>query len=140
MNITLLSDVSLSIIIHISAAIIAVVLGLIQLLGKKGTKSHRILGRVWVIAMAVICISSFGIKDLMPNGAFGGYSPIHLLSIMTLAVLVLSVSAARSGKIKLHRITMIWTYIGALIVAGLFTFLPGRLLYHVVLEPLLNFF
>lgn len=136
----LLYDVSLSIIIHISAAIIAVALGLIQLLGKKGTTSHRILGRVWVIAMAIICISSFGIKDLMPTGAFGGYSPIHLLSIMTLAILVLSISAAVKGNIKLHRITMISTYIGALIIAGLFTFLPGRLLYRVVVEPLLNLY
>ena len=30
---------------------------------------------------------------------------------------------------------MLYTYIGGLVIAGIFTFMPGRLLFKVVVEP-----
>jgi uncharacterized membrane protein len=37
---------------------------------------------------------------------------------------------ARQGNIKRHKQAMSYTYVGGLIIAGAFTFLPGRLMYQ----------
>jgi uncharacterized membrane protein len=35
----------------------------------------------------------------------------------------------------MHRRCMLYTYIGGLIIAGIFTFMPGRLLFKVFVAP-----
>ena len=42
------------------------------------------------------------------------------------------VVAARRHRLRAHKITMISIYAGALILAGLFTLLPGRLMHDVL--------
>jgi uncharacterized membrane protein len=63
---------------------------------------------------------------------FGPWSLIHLLSIYMLAVLPLAVLQARRHRIKAHRQSMIGLFIGALVLAGLLTLLPGRVMNEVV--------
>jgi uncharacterized membrane protein len=58
----------------------------------------------------------------------GGFSWIHGLSVFTLVALTSGVVAARAHRVKAHRQTMISLYVGALVITGLFTLLPGRLL------------
>ena len=65
----------------------------------------------------------------------GPWSPIHLLSIFTLIVLPIAVWRARRHKVADHRRIMIMIFVGALVIAGLFTFLPGRIMYAVVFGP-----
>ncbi len=74
----------------------------------------------------------------MPNGMFGGYSPIHLLSLFVLVQLGRGIYFAKNRNIKMHRRCMLFTYIGGLLIAGVFTFMPDRLLFKVVLEPWLQ--
>lgn len=135
MNISLLFDTSAFIQIHLFFAMCAFLIGALQLLGKKGTTQHKVLGRLWVVMMLIICLTSFWIKRLMPNGFFWGYSPIHLLSISVLFQITLGVYFARVGNIESHKKWMTYTYIGGLIIAGAFTFYPGRLLYRVFIAP-----
>ena len=81
---------------HALAAFAALFLGAAQLLGKKGTATHRALGYVWVALMAAVALSSFFIHQIKMVGLF---SPIHLLSIFTLFSLswaVYEAAAARS--------------------------------------------
>ena len=47
-------------------------------------------------------------------------------------MLVLGVFYARRHNVRGHRITMISIFAGALAVAGLFTFVPGRIMHAVV--------
>ena len=110
-------------------------LGGLQLVCTKGTRTHKMLGYIWVSAMVVICVTSFSIKEVMPTGMFGGYSPIHLLSIFVLVQLARGIYFAKIKDIKRHRQCMLYTYIGGLVIAGIFTFMPGRLLFKVVVEP-----
>ena len=63
---------------------------------------------------------------------WGPWSPIHLLAIFTLATLPLAVVHARRHRVIKHRNAMISIFIGALVIAGLFTFVPGRIMYAVV--------
>jgi uncharacterized membrane protein len=79
--------------------------------------------------MAAVSLSSFFIHDLR---VWGPWCPIHLLSIFTLAVLPFAVLHARRHRVSSHRNAMIGIFTGARVIAGLFTFVPGRIMYAVV--------
>jgi uncharacterized membrane protein len=111
--------------VHVAAAVTAFALGCILMTGIKGTTLHRALGYGWVAAMATTAISSF-----MLFGPVGSYfSLIHALSAWTLIVLPMGIAAARRGNIAAHRKTMTGVFTGGMLIAGLFTFLPGRLMW-----------
>jgi uncharacterized membrane protein len=107
----------------------AFALGAVQLAAPKGTLPHRTIGWLWVVMMTIVSASSFWIHDLR---VFGPWSPIHLLSIFTLAMLPVAVVHARRHRVANHRNAMIGLYAGALVIAGLFTLLPGRIMHAVV--------
>ena len=109
------------IISHILLAVFAVFFGLKNLISKKGDKTHKVIGWIWVLLMLYVSISSFWIKELND----GTYSWIHLLSVWVIISLTLAIYFIKKGKLILHKIFMIGTFIG-LSVAGLFTLLPGR--------------
>jgi uncharacterized membrane protein len=118
--------------VHAFVAVVAFALGIVQLAAPKGTIPHRTVGWIWVVLMALVAITSFWIHDIRLIGPF---SPIHLLSIFTLAMLVVAVLHARRHRVERHRKAMITIFVGALVVAGLFTFLPGRIMYAVAFGP-----
>jgi len=113
--------------LHIAAALLALLLGTVQLVGIKGTGLHRLIGWSWVIAMVTVAISSLFIRQINP----GSFSLIHLLSGWTLIALPMAIFAVRKGRVGRHASGMTWTFVGGLIVAGAFTFLPGRLMWEV---------
>jgi uncharacterized membrane protein len=123
-----LLDASPAIQVHAFAAMGAFALGLVQFAAPKGTLPHRTIGWIWVSLMAIVCATSFWIHDLR---MWGIWSPIHLLSIFTLAMLPLAVLHARRHRVTQHRNAMIAMFAGALLIAGLFTFVPGRIMYEV---------
>jgi uncharacterized membrane protein len=115
--------------VHALLAMVAFLLGLVQFAAPKGTLPHRIVGSIWVGLMAVVALSSFWIHTIRQAGDF---SLIHLLSIFTLVSLPPAVLAAHRHDIARHRRTMIAIFIGALVIAGAFTLLPGRIMSRVV--------
>jgi uncharacterized membrane protein len=129
MSLALLLRAAPAIPLHAFAAMTAFVLGLIQFATPKGTLPHRTLGWIWVGLMAVVATSSFWIHTIRLVGPF---SPIHLLSIFTLLVLPLAVWRAHTHRVTDHKRMMIFIFAGALVVAGLFTLMPGRIMHHVV--------
>lgn len=129
MDMTAFANASAVIQLHIIAALVAVALGGAQLALPKGTAKHRIMGHAWVAAMAFLAASGFLIHEIR---LWGAYSPIHLLSAMTLALLARAVWLARTGNIKRHQRMMKGIYVFALLVTGAFTFLPGRLMHQIV--------
>jgi uncharacterized membrane protein len=116
--------------IHAFAAIAAFALGIVQLSAPKGTLPHRTIGWIWVVIMVVVSVTSFWIHELR---MWDVWSPIHLLAIFTLAMLPLAVMHARRHRVERHRNAMIGIFAGALLIAGLFTFWPGRIMHSVVL-------
>ena len=127
-----LLDAAPAIPLHSFAAMSAFVLGLVQFAAPKGTLPHRTLGWIWVLLTAAVALSSFWIHQIR---LFGPWSPIHLLSIFTLAMLPLAVWRAHSHRVTDHRRIMTFIFAGALVVAGLFTLLPGRIMHTVVFGP-----
>jgi|TARA_B110000879_G_scaffold89620_1_gene123198 uncharacterized membrane protein len=116
--------------IHTALALAAVALTIAIFSLKKGSSYHRVMGWTWVIMMASVAISSFWINTIKLVGPF---SPIHLLSIFVLWSLFTAVRAARSHRVADHKRNMQRLAFGALLIAGAFTFLPGRLMNAVLL-------
>ncbi len=132
MSLAPLLDAAPAIPVHAFAAMGAFVLGLVQFAAPKGTLPHRTIGWIWVSLMAAVAVSSFFIHQLR---IVGPWSPIHLLSIFTLVMLPLAVWRAHTHRVADHRRIMTYTFLGALVVAGLFTLLPGRIMHAVVFGP-----
>jgi len=111
---------------HAGLAAAALLVGASVLLRRKGTASHKALGRTWVALMAAVALSSFWILEIR-HGA--GPSLIHLLSAWTLVSLALAIWFIRRGNVRAHRGFMIGAFIG-LVAAGLGALAPGRALYR----------
>jgi uncharacterized membrane protein len=129
MSLAPLLDAAPEIPVHAFAAMAAFALGIVQFAAPKGTLPHRTVGWIWVGLMAIVAVSSFWIHEIR---LLGPWSPIHLLSIMVLGLLPVAVVAARRHNVSRHRKTMIGIFTGGLVIAGLFTFLPGRIMHAVV--------
>ncbi|MBR1220130.1 DUF2306 domain-containing protein [Bradyrhizobium sp. U87765 SZCCT0131] len=115
--------------VHAFAAMAAFALGLVQFAAPKGTVPHRTLGWIWVLLMLAVSASSFYLHGIR---LWGPWSPIHLLSVFTPLALIYAVWAARHHRVRGHRVAMISIFCGALVIAGLFTLVPGRLMHAVV--------
>jgi uncharacterized membrane protein len=129
MSLAPLLEAASAIPLHAFAAMAAFVLGLVQFAAPKGTLPHRTIGWIWVVLMVVVAASSFWIHQIRLVGPF---SPIHLLSIFTLVMLPLAVWRAHTHRVTDHRRAMILLFAGALVVAGLFTLVPGRIMHRVI--------
>ncbi|RWG58001.1 MAG: DUF2306 domain-containing protein [Mesorhizobium sp.] len=114
---------------HAFAAFAALAIGGAQLAWPKGTTRHRVLGYAWAALMLVVAVSSFWVQQIRLIGPF---SPIHILSILVVVTAPLAVWYAHTHKVAAHRSAMIKLYLFALIGAGIFTLVPGRIMHTVV--------
>lgn len=117
--------------VHMTAAIVATAIGPVALWARMGRtqrpRLHRAFGYAWVTLMVITAVSAIFIRDFtIPNIA--GYTAIHLLVPFTLFGLLGAIVYMLRGDITHHRKTMQKVYIGACLVAGAFTLLPGRYL------------
>lgn len=129
MTLVPLLSASPQVIVHALTAIVAFLLGTAQVALPKGTVLHRAMGWIWVVLMALVALSSFWIHTLCQ---FGPFSVIHGLSLLTLVLLPVGVLHARRHAVAQHRRVMLWLFVGALLVAGVFTLWPGRIMHDVV--------
>lgn len=96
---------------HAVAASVALLLGAVNLTRRrKGDHLHRSAGRVWVVAMYWVIISSFAIHQLSP----GHFTIFHALSVLTFTTLTVGLWAAVRGRIDTHRGMMTGSYFGLL--------------------------
>jgi uncharacterized membrane protein len=119
--------------IHVATVVPAFVLGTYQIfLSRKGAPFHRVIGYIYLVLMTITAISTLFIHALMPNGPFGGFSPIHLLVGLVLFGVAGALRGAWMHNIPMHRRAMLGVYIGGILIAGTLTFLPGRIMHAVV--------
>lgn len=109
---------------HIATILAALALTPLMLLRRRGDRLHRRLGWVWAGSMALTALLSFGVRGINQ----GGLSPIHLLSAWTLIQVPVIVLSARSHNHARHRAAVRGMVIGALLIAGFFTFPFDRLM------------
>jgi uncharacterized membrane protein len=128
MSLAPLLNAPLAIQAHAFAAMAAFVLGLVQFAAPKGTLPHRTVGFIWLALMLTVALSSFWIHEIR---LWGQWSPIHLISIYVLIMIPVAVTLAHRHNVRGHARTVISMFIGGLVIAGLFTFVPGRIMHAV---------
>jgi uncharacterized membrane protein len=121
--------------VHTMAAITALIIGPWAIWARRGAvvrpELHRMLGRAWVALMVFTALTALGIRH-SPLAVWQGMSWIHLLVPVTLIGLFLAVRAAMRRRIAQHQRAMQQIYIAALVIPGLFTLLPSRVLGQLV--------
>ncbi|MGO4235753.1 DUF2306 domain-containing protein [Pseudarthrobacter sp. YAF2] len=96
--------------LHAIAASYALIFGAVNLLRRtKGDSVHRTVGRIWVVAMYVVVLTSFGIRTID-----GGFNWLHALSALTFCTLTAGLWAIWKRNIRAHRGFMTGSYFGLL--------------------------
>ncbi|WP_260482280.1 DUF2306 domain-containing protein [Sphingomicrobium flavum] len=112
--------------IHLLTAVPAIPLGAYVLLSKKGDAGHKLLGRIWLTLMGITAFSTIWIRHIND----GNFSWIHLFVILTFIAIPQSIMHAKRGDIVRHKKGLLGFYIGALVIAGITSFLPGRTMWQ----------
>jgi len=102
---------------------------------RKGARRHRAVGYVYLTLMTVTAIAALWIHQIPAIDIVYGFGPIHIFSIVTLSGVVGALRGAWTHNIKMHRRSMLGVYIGGLLIAGTFAFLPGRIMHAIVFGP-----
>lgn len=114
---------------HLATVIPCFIIGTLLLLIKKGTKTHVYFGRVYMVLMLITAvITLFMPADVGPT-ILNHFGWIHCFSFLTIYTVPTAYLAVKKGNIKVHKRKMILLYFGAIIIAGGFTFVPGRYLH-----------
>ncbi|WP_425071108.1 DUF2306 domain-containing protein [Sagittula sp. S175] len=116
-------DAGLVVQVHAVAATWALVTGPFVLWRQRRDRLHKVGGYLWVLAMALAAGSSFWINGFAMIGPF---SPIHLLAVLALGSLWFGMRAILRGDVRAHQRAFRNLYLRGVLVAGLFNFLPGR--------------
>jgi uncharacterized membrane protein len=118
--------------LHVATVLPAFAIGTWQIfVSHKGAPLHRAMGYVFLGLVTIAAVSAIFIHQLMPRAPFG-FSPIHLLVIVTLAGVVGALRGAWTHNVRLHGRSMIGVYVGGLVIAGSLAFLPHRIMHRVV--------
>ncbi len=128
MNLTPILTASTAIQLHIATIIIALIATGFILTMRKGTRIHRYVGWIWAASMMVTSVITFWIDSF---GMFYGFSPIHIFSLVVLFNVPYAIISIRRGNVEAHKRAMLGVTVGALGVAGLFTLMPGRIMWQV---------
>ena len=132
MNLQPIAEAAPPIIAHLCAAALATLFAVTILLNRKGTRFHKTLGWGFVVLMTVTAVSAMFIRrsEGIPNIA--GFTPIHLFVVVTAIGLPTALIRIRKGDVKGHAAGMIGLFIGAIVIAGVLAFLPGRIMHEAV--------
>jgi uncharacterized membrane protein len=127
MDLQLIADAPLAIRLHLVTVVPAFLLGTWLLFGSaKGSRWHRTLGFVYLTLMTLTAIAALFVQELRP----GRWSWIHLFVPLTFWGVFAAIWRIRRGDIAGHKRAMFGLYLGGLLIAGGFTFFPGRMMHR----------
>jgi len=112
--------------IHLVTVIPAIPLGTYVILSRKGGARHKLLGKIWLSLMFVTAIATIFIRNVND----GQFSWIHLFTLLTFIAVPRAILSARQGRIEQHKKHLRNFFIGALVIAGLTAFAPGRTMWQ----------
>ncbi|MBT4214308.1 MAG: DUF2306 domain-containing protein [Porticoccaceae bacterium] len=115
--------------LHLGSLVPAFVIGSYLLLNRKGTPVHKFLGKIYMGLMLFTAFITLFMEALVGPKFLNHFGFLHLLSLFVLYTVPTAYRAIRVGNIKLHKRKMVGLYVGALLVAGVFTLSPGRLIH-----------
>lgn len=116
---------------HLITIVPCVFMGAYLLIAKKGNQFHRNLGKVYMSLMMITSVLTLFMQAHVGPRFLGHFGFIHLFSFLTIWTVPTALIAVRKKDIAGHKRAMILLYFGAIVIAGAFTFAPGRFLYEV---------
>jgi uncharacterized membrane protein len=117
-------------IIHLATVLPCFLIGTILMIIRKGTKIHIYSGRVYMLFMVITATVTLFMPAQVGPRFLDHFGLLHSFSLLTLYTVPTAYSAIKSGNVKVHKRKMILLYFGAIILAGGFTFYPGRYLHN----------
>ncbi len=114
---------------HLATVVPCFFIGTLLLIIKKGTKTHVVLGRIYMVLMIVTATITLFMPAHVGPTLLNHFGWIHSFSFLTLYTVPTAYWANKRGDVKTHKIKMTILYFGAIIIAGGFTFVPGRYLH-----------
>ena len=115
--------------LHLATVLPAFALGAFQLLKRKGTVSHKRLGKIYMMLMLATGLITLMMPAEVGPRILNHFGFIHIFSFLALFSVPIAFFAARRGNIRAHRASMTWLYLGGILIAGAFAFSPGRMLH-----------
>lgn len=120
--------------LHLATVAPAAVLGTYLMFWAKGTPTHRLLGKVYMVLMFITAAASLFITAAVGPQLLGHFGWIHLLSLLVLVSVPRAYFAAKNHDISDHKFAMAGVYFGGILIAGLFTLAPGRYFNQLLFE------
>jgi len=116
----------LSVQVHVAGVTVAMVVGIVIFTLPKGTGFHRLLGWTWVSSMIIVAATSVAMIADFNNGV----NALHAFTAITVVSLWAGLTGIRRGDVRQHAASMTGLYVGGLIIAGVFAFIPGRIMWN----------
>lgn len=118
---------------HLSTILPAALLGGLLLAFAKGTPFHRLLGKIYMVLMLLTAmITLFMTAEVGPT-LLNHFGFIHLFSVLVIVTVPRAYIAAKNHNVQSHKYSMLGMYVGAVLLAGSFTLMPGRYLHELLL-------
>ena len=114
---------------HLATVLPAFLIGTYLLANRKGTPKHRLLGKIYMSLMLITALSTLFMRAEVGPMIIGHFGYVHLLSLLVLYAVPSAYIAVRKGNIAKHKRSMVLLYVGAILLAGGFTFMPGRMMH-----------
>ena len=115
---------------HLATVVPCFIIGTMLLLIRKGTKIHVNFGRIYMVLMLITASITLLMPAQVGPRIFNHFGWIHSFSFLTIYSVPTAYWAIKRGDVKTHKRKMIILYFGAIIIAGGFTFVPGRYLHE----------
>ncbi|MEP7704503.1 DUF2306 domain-containing protein [Paraglaciecola sp. 25GB23A] len=115
--------------LHLITILPAFLLGTYLLMRRKGSPRHKVLGKIYMLLMLFSAVVTLFMSATIGPVILGHFGFIHLFSLLVLYSVPTAYVAVRNGDINRHKRSMIALYVGGLLIAGSFTFAPGRMLH-----------
>ncbi len=117
--------------LHLATVMPSFFIGTALLIMKKGTPIHKKVGKVYMVLMLITAFITLFMPAQVGPRFINHFGWIHSFSFLTIYTVPTAYIAAKNGNIKSHKRAMISLYFGAIIIAGGFTFFPGRYLHSI---------
>lgn len=115
--------------IHLASVVPCFLIGAWLLARRKGTTVHKRLGRAYVVLILFTAIVTLPMPAEVGPRLLDHFGYIHLFSVLVLVSVPAAIYSIRRGNVVAHRRNMVGVYVGGILIAGSFAFMPGRLLY-----------
>ncbi len=116
--------------IHVTFAVLALLVGPFALFRKRRDRVHKLLGYTWIVGVSGLAVSGLFIPSEI--AVIGHFGPIHLFSAFALWGVGEGLYWVRKGDIARHRAAMRSVWFGAMGLAGLLTLWPGRVINRMI--------